>query len=41
MKIFLPEEESIDLEFGQLTKCAGIHKRNKDSHARPGAQIDR
>ena len=35
------DDESIDFEFGQLTRCADIHKRNKGSHAKPGAQIDR
>lgn len=38
---FCFDDESIDLEFGQLTRCADIHKRNKGSHAKPEAQIDR
>jgi len=41
MRMCLPDDESIDFEFGQLTRWAGMHKRNNDSQARPDAQMDR
>jgi hypothetical protein len=37
----IPNGVSNDFELWQPTKCAGIHKRNKDSQPRPGAHMDR
>lgn len=37
----LPNAASKDFEFWQLTTWAGIHKRNNDSQASPGAQRER